>query len=102
MHLKASKCPTVVILYVSFSYPVISVRRSISFKLNQMSPVVMLVHAARLSKCKVGLLLRFGLVGSICWTASASLLSVRLIAACRVLGLAVLHYQLPRAGFAVL
>src|SRR6516162_824725 len=101
MHLKASKCPTVVILYVSFSYPVISVRRSIGFKLNQMSPVVMLVHAARLSKCKVGLLLRFGLVGSICWTA-VSLLSGRLTLFYRILGLVGLRYQLPRAGFAVL
>ena len=60
MHLKASTCPTVVVLYVSFSYPVGSVRRYISFKLNQVGPVVMLVHVARLSKCKVGLLLRLG------------------------------------------
>jgi hypothetical protein len=51
MHLKASKCFTVIVLYVSFPYPVVSVRRSIRFKLNQMSPVVVLVHVARLSKC---------------------------------------------------
>ena len=62
MHLKASTCPTVVVLDVSFSYPVGSVRRYISFKLNQVGPVVMLVHVARLSKCKVGLLLRLGVV----------------------------------------
>jgi hypothetical protein len=52
MHLKASKCLTVIVLYVSLPYPVVSVRRAIRFKLNQMSPVVVLVHVARLSKCR--------------------------------------------------
>ena len=58
MHLKASECLTVVVLYVSFPYPVVSVRRSISFKLNQMSPIVMLVHIASLnvgSECSCAL-----------------------------------------------
>src|SRR5262247_2267321 len=62
MHLKASECPAVVVLDVSFSYPVIFAGRSLSFKLNQMSPVVMLVHVARLSQRKVLLLLRYGVV----------------------------------------
>ena len=62
MHLKASKHPAVMVLYVSFSYPVVPVWRSISLKLNQMDPVVMLVHVVRLSKCNIGLLLRFGVV----------------------------------------
>jgi hypothetical protein len=57
MHLKKSKCATVVVPNVSFSYPALSVRRSISFKLNQMSPVVMFVHINRFSKRKVGLFL---------------------------------------------
>jgi hypothetical protein len=61
MHLKASKYLAVFVLYVSFSYPV-PVGHSISLKANQMGPVVMLVHVARLSKCKVGLLLSFGVV----------------------------------------
>ena len=88
MHLKASKYPTVVVLYVSFSYPVVSVRRSISFKLNQMSPVVVLVHVARLSKCKVDV------VRSICsWTASVGFPSIRLAADSRVPELAELPYQ---------
>src|SRR5215467_8354824 len=55
MYLKASKHPAVFVLDVCFSDPIISVRRSISFKLNQMGPVVMCVHVASLSKCKVGL-----------------------------------------------
>ena len=94
-------CPTVVVLYVSFSNPVVSVRGSLSFKLNQMGPVVMLVHVVRLSKSKVGLLLRCR--RSICsWRASVNLLSLRLAAFYRVLGLAGLRYQLPQAGFAVL
>ena len=59
-HLKASKCPAVVVLHVSFSYPVVSVRCSNRFKLNQMSLVVMRVQVARLSQRKVLLLLRFG------------------------------------------
>jgi hypothetical protein len=45
MHLKASKCPTVVVSDVSFSYPVISVRRSLSFELNEVGAVVMLIHS---------------------------------------------------------
>ena len=53
VHLEASKCPAVVVLHVSFSYPAVFVRCSIRFKLNQMSPVVMLVHVARLSQRKV-------------------------------------------------
>src|SRR6266436_5034777 len=44
MHLKASKHPAMIVFYVSFSYPVVPVWRSISLKLNQMGPVVMLVH----------------------------------------------------------
>ena len=55
MNFKASKFPTVVVFDVSFSYPIVSVGRSISFKRNQMSPVVMLVHVAKLSEYKVGL-----------------------------------------------
>jgi|GEM_PF-3024948 len=62
VHLKASKCPAVVVLHVSFSYPVVFVECSNRFKLNQMSPVVMLVHVARLSQRNVLLLLRYGVV----------------------------------------
>jgi hypothetical protein len=49
MHLKVPTRPAVVVLYVSFSYPVASVCCSIGFKLNQMSPVVVFVHGDRLS-----------------------------------------------------
>jgi hypothetical protein len=38
MHLKASKCPTVVVLDVSLSYPVVSLKRLIGLKLNQVVP----------------------------------------------------------------
>ena len=54
MHLKASKRPAVVVLYVRPSYPVVSRRGWISFKLNQVGPVVMLVHIGSFSKCKFG------------------------------------------------
>ena len=55
MNFKAANYPAVVVLDVSFSDPVVSVRLSISFKLNPMGPVGMFVHVASLSKCKVGL-----------------------------------------------
>ena len=85
--------PTVVVLYVSFSYPVVSVKRSISFKLNQMSPVVVLVHVARLSKCKVDV------VRSLCpWAASVDFPSVRLAADSRVPELAEFPYQSHQAA----
>src|SRR5215468_6381482 len=76
MHFKASKCPAVVVLHVCFSYPVVFVRCSIRFKLNQMSPVVVLAHVARLSQRKVVLLLRFGVVAICSWSASVNFLSV--------------------------
>jgi hypothetical protein len=59
MHLKASKYPAVVVLYVSFSYPKGSVRRSLSIQPNQVGPVLLLVHVARLSRCKVGVVVLF-------------------------------------------
>ena len=62
MHLKASKRPAVVVLYVRPSYPVVSRRGWISFKLNQVGPVVMLVHIGSFSKCKFGSLSRFVVV----------------------------------------
>jgi hypothetical protein len=94
MHLKASECPAVVVLDVSFSYPVVFVRRSLSFKLNQMSPVIVLIHVVRLSQRKVLFLLRYGVVESSCsWRASGSLLAVRLAAAYWVLGLTEFPYQ---------
>ena len=95
MHLKASKCLTVAVLDVSFSYPVVSVRCSISSKPNQMSPVLMRVHGAESRRIALALWCR----RSICsWTASVSLLYGRLAAFCRVLGLAGLPYQSPLAA----
>src|SRR5262245_20490499 len=56
-------------------------QRSISFKLNQMNPIVMRVHVARLSQRKVLLLLRYGAVDLLVWSSSGSLLAERLAAA---------------------
>lgn len=52
MDFETSQRLTVVVLYVSFSYPVLSVRRSISLKLDQMSSVALFVHNDRRYKCK--------------------------------------------------
>ena len=98
MHIEASKYPAVVVLHVSFSYPVVFVRCSIRFKLNQMSPVVMLVHVARLSQRTILLLLRCGVVDLLSWRPSVSLLPARLTAAYWVLELAGLCYQSRRVA----
>ena len=96
MHLKASKCLTVVVvLYVSFSYPVVSVRRSISSKPNQMSPVLMRVHVAKSSS---GLFLRLVSSFYLLLDGFGELLSVRLGALYRVLGLVGLRYRSPLAA----
>src|SRR5262249_21438021 len=95
----ASKCPAVVVLHVSFSYPVVFVRCSNRFTLNQMSPVVMLVHVARLSQRKVLLLLRYGVVDLlVLGGVRGSLLAVRLAAAYWVLGLAEFRHQSRRVA----
>ena len=99
MYLKASKHPAVVVLNVSFSDPVVSVRRSISFKLNPMDPVVMFVHIASLSKCKSDCVWWTRSTWS--WRASVRLLLVRLAADWWAVGLEGLRYQLPQASYAV-
>src|SRR5215471_9307390 len=87
VHLKRSKCPAVVVLHVSFSYPVVFVRCSVRFKLDQMSRVVVLVHVARLSQRKVVLLLRFGVVAICSWSAFGELSVSQLLSVGRSEGL---------------
>jgi hypothetical protein len=50
MYIKASKYPAVRVLDASFSYPIGSVKRSLSVKLNQVGSVLLLGHVARPSK----------------------------------------------------
>jgi hypothetical protein len=47
MHLKGSKCPPVVIVNLSFSFPVFCTWRLIHLKLDQMSPIFVLGHVCK-------------------------------------------------------